>query len=46
MAEALLAAFTSTECFKQIVQKHCLAFQDLKSRLGNTKPRRAIDLRK
>ena len=46
MAEALLAAFTSTECFQQVVQKHCLALQDLKSRLGNAKPRRAIDLRK
>ena len=34
----LLAAFTSAECFQQIVQEHCLAFEDLKSRLGNAKP--------
>ena len=37
----LLAAFSPTECFQQLVQEHCLAFQDLKSRLGNAKPRRA-----
>jgi hypothetical protein len=42
----LLAAFSPTECFQQTVQEHCLAFQDLKSRLGNAKPGRAIDLRK
>jgi hypothetical protein len=46
IGRGLLAAFSPTECFQQIVQEHCLAFQDLKSRLGNAKPGRAIDFRK
>jgi hypothetical protein len=41
-----LAAFSPTECFQQTVQKHCLAFQDLKPRLGNAEPGRAVELRK
>ena len=40
----MLAAFSPKECFQQIVQEHCLAFQDLKSRLGNAKPGRPVDL--
>jgi hypothetical protein len=42
----LLAAFSPTECFQQMVQEYCVAFQYLKSRLGNAKPGRAVELRK
>jgi len=41
-----LAALSPAKCFQQIVQEHCLAFQDLKSRLGNAKPGHAIDFGK
>jgi hypothetical protein len=41
-----LAALGPTEYFQQAVQERGLAFQDLKSRLGNAKPGRAVELRK
>jgi len=46
IGRCLLAAFSPTEWIEQIVQEHCLAFQYLKSRLGNAKPGRAVELRK
>ena len=46
IGRGLLAAFSPAECFQQLVQEHCLAFQDLKSRLGNAEPGRAIDFGK
>jgi len=41
-----LTTVSPTEYLQQTVQEHCLAFQDLKSRLGNAKPECAVELRK
>src|SRR5882672_12315428 len=41
-----LTTVSPTEYLQQTVQEHCLAFQDLKSRLGNAKPGCAVELRK